>query len=91
MDGQQVTALAPGALGLGTEEAPLVLFGDASGGPEGHDPHLRRVGLAVARAHLVDGGLVQAAWGGLSGSTQTVHRGELRALVLAAQGPLGPA
>eukprot|EP00959_Pyramimonas_sp_CCMP1952_P368388 7716548-Pyramimonas_sp.AAC.1 len=46
LDGQQAAVLAPGALGQGTEEAPLVLFGDASGGPEGQDPHLRRVGLA---------------------------------------------
>ncbi|CAK0869829.1 unnamed protein product, partial [Prorocentrum cordatum] len=90
LQGHRAGSVAPGEFGRGSELAPLILFGEASGGPEGQVPHLRRVGLAVARIQLLNGMLERAVWGSLSGPVQTVHRGELRALVLAAQGSLGP-
>ena len=75
----------------GSEVAPTFIFGDASGGEDSRDAGLRRVGLAVAvYADLnYDMNLEIGVWGGLPGGTQTVARGELYALYVAARGGRG--
>eukprot|EP00959_Pyramimonas_sp_CCMP1952_P247805 5180284-Pyramimonas_sp.AAC.1 len=39
--------LTAGCLGSGAPQDPVVICGDASGGPDARDPRFRRVGLAI--------------------------------------------
>eukprot|EP00959_Pyramimonas_sp_CCMP1952_P353524 7406771-Pyramimonas_sp.AAC.1 len=72
-----------GCLGQGTEDAPLLVFGDASGGKDTHDPRLRRVGIAVTVIEsLSPFQLGPHVLGPLPGPSQTVPRGEIAALDL---------
>ena len=83
-------SVCEGCLGAGTTQAPLVLFGDASGGRDTHDPRLRRVGLAVAHLHCYDPPtLGPHIMGPLPGASQSVPRGELLALLWALRYSVG--
>eukprot|EP00959_Pyramimonas_sp_CCMP1952_P461146 9481115-Pyramimonas_sp.AAC.1 len=67
---------------------PIYAFGDASGGPDTAVSPLRRIGIGVAffaDLNKSDMPLRGATWGPLTGSRQTVIRGELMALVVAAE------
>eukprot|EP00959_Pyramimonas_sp_CCMP1952_P061658 1288580-Pyramimonas_sp.AAC.1 len=64
-----------GCLGPGSAERPVLVFGDASGGPDSVPPRARRVGLGLAT--FCDGGRLEAQCtvsGSLPGSQQTVPR-----------------
>eukprot|EP00959_Pyramimonas_sp_CCMP1952_P185147 3871465-Pyramimonas_sp.AAC.1 len=62
-----------------------MLFGDASGGSDSMVPKLRRVGVAVCRMQPDAVDIECGLFGPLPGQSQTVHRGELQALVLGAR------
>ena len=71
-------------MGHGSKDRPLFLFGDASGGADTSDPRLRRVGLGVLVAISFSPFIMGPhARGPLCGPSQTVPRGELRALEIA--------
>ena len=62
-------------------------YSDGSGGPEGADPRMRRVGWSLVGIGLNDNGeyeLKAALLGGLPGCIQTVPRSELYPLVVLA-------
>eukprot|EP00959_Pyramimonas_sp_CCMP1952_P416723 8730636-Pyramimonas_sp.AAC.1 len=73
------------SFGQGSVQAPLMLFGDASGGCDSMVPRLRRVGVAVCRMQPDAVDIECGLFGPLPGQSQTVHRGELQALVLGAR------
>eukprot|EP00959_Pyramimonas_sp_CCMP1952_P341663 7156869-Pyramimonas_sp.AAC.1 len=69
---------------------PLVIYGDASGGADTHDPRLRRVGLAAAASVPGSNDESPCVFGLLPGDRQTVARGELYMLEVAIRWPTGP-
>ena len=72
--------------GRGRPGRPLLIYGDASGGPESASAVLRRVAWAVAVVdHAALAGTRVEAWAAapMLGRRQTVHRGELLAVLVA--------
>jgi len=79
----------------GTRDAPVSIYGDASGGRYGKDRRLRRIGwgAAIWRPGLTPG-VDPISWGGygaLGGPVQSVNRGELWAVLQALERTTGHA
>eukprot|EP00959_Pyramimonas_sp_CCMP1952_P067426 1407447-Pyramimonas_sp.AAC.1 len=86
-----VCPLGAECLGRGTLAQPLLIFGDASGGPESRFPSLRRVGLGlVVMTDPIAMTIGTKIAGPLTGRVQSVPRGELRCLELAIRWSAGP-
>ena len=80
--GNFLDGIVDGMLGDGALEAPVVLFGDASGGPDTKDPRFRRVGCGLVHVMSeADLSICGVVMGSLPGR-QTVAHGELYMLYL---------
>jgi len=72
-------------MGCGTSGQPIIISGDASGGPDSSISKFRRVGLAIAKFTSLELRVLMefSAHGPVTGPRQVVARGEIRAFVLA--------
>eukprot|EP00959_Pyramimonas_sp_CCMP1952_P195545 4088525-Pyramimonas_sp.AAC.1 len=69
---------------------PLIIYGNASGRSDTHDPRLRRVGLAAAAFSPESNEDFPVLFGPLPGDRQTVARGELYMMEVSIRWSSGP-
>eukprot|EP00959_Pyramimonas_sp_CCMP1952_P213594 4469105-Pyramimonas_sp.AAC.1 len=81
VDGSRPAHVSRELVVQGDSNDPLLVFGDASGGPESRNPRLRRVGIGIAVRNCFSPCHVSASLRApLPGRARTVSRGELLAL-----------
>eukprot|EP00959_Pyramimonas_sp_CCMP1952_P090138 1886995-Pyramimonas_sp.AAC.1 len=75
-----INGMTNGCMGHGTATQPILIAGDASGGPDSNNSKFRKVGFAIAKFEALepDVQVCSTIAGPLPGPRQVVARGEIQ-------------